>query len=86
MVAAESDDSRECFAVLCWSFLVGVCSRGAGEDCIMSFFDLMECPGVIISATLESERFLSSVESSLRCDWDISTIQDCCPRIERVRR
>lgn len=49
MVAAEGDDSRESLAILCRSFLVCVCGWSTGEDRVVSFFDLGECPCVIVS-------------------------------------
>jgi len=52
VVAAEGDDAGEGLAVLCWAFLVGVGGGGAREDGVVAFFDLGECPGVVVSGEL----------------------------------
>lgn len=49
VVAAEGDYAGEGLAVLCWSFLFCICGWGAGEDAVVSFFDLVESPGVVVS-------------------------------------
>lgn len=64
MVAAKGDDSREGFAVLGRPFLVRVCGGGAGEDGVVSFFDLVEGPCVIISSHHQLDRHFSSHQKS----------------------
>ena len=87
VIAAEGDDSGKCLAVLRGTFLFGVCGRGAGEDAVVTFFDLVEGPGVIVSVTSVNTRLCSggNWEGSLRSNRDITTIQDGSPAIEWVR-
>ncbi len=59
MVAAERDDSRESLAILGWPFLVRVCGRGAGEDGVVAFFDLMKGPSIVVSSDCISASFSS---------------------------
>jgi len=51
VVSTEGDDSRECLSILSGTLLLCVGSRNAGEDGVVSLFDLMEGPGVVVSAT-----------------------------------
>jgi hypothetical protein len=32
VVASKCDDSRKCLSVLCWTLLLGIRCRGAGQD------------------------------------------------------
>lgn len=49
MVAAEGDDAGQSFAVLSRPFLLRIRGRGAAEDRVVSFFDLLEGIGVIVA-------------------------------------
>lgn len=46
---AESDDTRQCFAMLGNSGLFGIGRRFPHENAVMAFFNLVQCPGIIVS-------------------------------------
>lgn len=52
VVTAEGDDTWQGLAVLGRSSCVGVGVGSSGEESIVTFLDLLECPGVVISVVM----------------------------------
>ena len=51
MVSTKGDDSRQGLSVQCRAFPLRIGGRRSSKDCVMAFFNLMQCPSVIVSAT-----------------------------------
>lgn len=49
MVSTKCDNSRKRPFILCWTFLLGVGCWRAGQDGVVTFFDLMKCPSIVVS-------------------------------------
>lgn len=52
MVATEGDESWQSLSVLCWSLFLCICCGLAGEESIVTFFDLVQGPGIVVSADI----------------------------------
>lgn len=50
VVAAQGDDTGECLALLRGAKFVCVGGRVTGEDAVVTFFNLVESPRIVISA------------------------------------
>lgn len=89
MVAAERDDTRKSLSLLRRPSLVGVGGGTPREDIEVAFFDLVQGPSVVISATLNSatgpsHEMYRLVGTDLRGDGNITTVEDGRPAVERV--
>lgn len=51
MVSTKGDDSWKCLSVQCWPLLLCIGGWGASEDGVVSFFDLVKSPCVVVSAS-----------------------------------
>lgn len=49
MVTAHGDNPREGLASLRETIFIGVGEGLAHEDAVVAFFDLLDCPGVVVS-------------------------------------
>jgi len=54
VITAESDNSWKGLPVQGWTFLFRVCGRCTGQDRVVSLFDLVKSPGVVISAAVST--------------------------------
>jgi hypothetical protein len=55
VVSTEGDNSGKCLSVLCWPLLLGVGCWRARQDGVVPLFNLVESPGVVVSAIPMSE-------------------------------
>ena len=53
VVTTEGDYSGQGLAVLCWAFLLRVRGWGASENAVVTLFDLVERPGVVVSVVCQ---------------------------------
>lgn len=68
---AESDDTRQRFAMLGNSWLFGIGRRFPHENAIMAFFNLVQCPGIIVSRyELFSFSMICSPHSVYGMGWE----------------
>ena len=51
VVAAEGYDAGEGLFIFGWADLVCICGRGAHEEAVVTFFDLLDCVGIVIAGS-----------------------------------
>jgi hypothetical protein len=80
VISTEGDDSGECLSVLSRSLLLRVSSGSTGENGVVSLFDLVEGPSVVVSATqISLVATAIRCEAVLRCHRNVSTVKDSGP-------
>lgn len=52
VVATEGNDAREGFFVLGWADLFCICGGCAHEEAVVTFFDLLDCIGVVVAGDM----------------------------------
>jgi hypothetical protein len=87
VVPAECDDARECLAGFADTWLVGGGEGCAGEEGVVSVFDLLQRVVVVVAvrSTLDEGRAgLAERVRGLRSHGDVAAVDDFAPEVEGV--
>ena len=74
VITSEGNDSGQSLSILCWTFLFRIRRWSAAQDGVVSFFNLVKSPGIVIPARQSVSAQLPTRIVGLRCDWDVSTV------------
>lgn len=85
VVTSKSDQARQCSSLLGRSRFLSMGVRCAAQQEVMAFLNLLERKGVIVSVVTSVLFFVATVHPQhSRSNWNISTVDDLGPRVERV--
>lgn len=85
VVTTKSDETRERPALHGGASLVAIRGRAARQEVEVSLLDLMKGPGVVIAWGCQHAFTSLRGRVCLRCDGDVTTVEDSGPAVEGVR-
>jgi hypothetical protein len=99
MITSEGDDSRKSLPLQTWTFLACIGVWFSGQDSIMTLFDLLDGPGVVVAINIKLKQTVRELDLlsnstcksheeesiNIRSHRNIPTIQDPRPAVKRIR-
>ena len=84
VVTTEGDDAREGLLLERRTNFVGVGHGGTHQEGIVTFFNLLNRVGVVVSRSFSIDFVEERRRRNVRCDRDITTVEDGSPAVEGI--
>lgn len=85
VVTTKSDQARQSSSLLGWARLVSMGVGRTTQEKVVALLNLLERKSVVVTVVLSVFlSFIAEIDLYSRGDWNISTVNDLCPRVEWV--